>query len=101
MSVIIIDRIGAVVIQNGILRVDCLVAGPNGEERPAGTLIIPANQVGTVLQSLVGAAQEIDRRLRDQTPRATPAEAAAPVASADTNSSAPAADKKTSRAKAK
>jgi hypothetical protein len=66
MTAIVIDRIGAIVLQNGILRVDCIVSGPNGEERPSGTLIIPANQVPAVLQSLVGATQELDRRLREQ-----------------------------------
>jgi hypothetical protein len=46
MSVILIDRIGSVVFHNGILRFDCMAAGPNGEERAAGTLLIPANQAG-------------------------------------------------------
>ena len=66
MSTVLIDRIGAVMLQNGVMRIDCVAAGPNGEERPSGTLLIPASQAGTVLQSLVGAAQELDRRIREQ-----------------------------------
>jgi len=66
MRTVLIDRIGVVVLQNGVMRIDCVAAGPNGEERPSGTLLIPASQAGTVLQSLVGAAQELDRRLREQ-----------------------------------
>ena len=58
MTAIVIDRVGAIVLQNGILRVDCIISGPNGEERPSGTLIIPANQVPAVLQSLVGATRD-------------------------------------------
>jgi len=66
MSVILVDRVGSVVFHNGILRVDCIASGPNNEERLAGTLLIPANQAAAVLQSLVGAAQELDKRLREQ-----------------------------------
>ncbi len=66
MSTILVDRVGAVVFNNGILRVDCMTTGPNNEERPGGTLLIPINVAGTVLQSLIGAAQELDKRLREQ-----------------------------------
>ena len=88
MSTILIDRIGAVMLQNGVMRIDCVAGGPNGEERPSGTLLIPASQAGTVLQSLVGAAQELDRRLREQAQQSGSAPAAAPEAPA---SSTPAA----------
>jgi hypothetical protein len=84
MNVTLIDRIGAVVLQNGIMRVDCFAAGPNGQETPSGRLLIPATQASAILQALVGAAQELDRRLREQGQQAA---AAAPAAAA----SAPAA----------
>jgi hypothetical protein len=97
MNVTLIDRIGAVVLQNGIMRVDCFAAGPNGQETPSGRLLIPVTQASAILQALVGAAQELDRRLREQGQQAAAAAAA---------SSAPAtqdADKSaaTSRAKDK
>lgn len=82
MSMILIDRIGAVVFQNNIVRVDCSAAGPNGEERLSGTLLIPASQAATVLQTLVGAAQELDRRLREQAQQTPAANAAAAPAAA-------------------
>jgi hypothetical protein len=81
MSVILIDRIGAVTFNNGILRVDCIASGPNREDRPAGTLLIPANQAAVVLQSLIKATQELDRRMREQAQAANagnPTESAAP-----------------------
>lgn len=65
MNVTLIDRIGAVVLQNGIMRVDCFAAGPNSQETPSGRLLIPATQASAILQALVGAAQELDRRLRE------------------------------------
>ena len=82
MSVILVDRVGSVVFHNGILRVDCIASGPNNEERLAGTLLIPANQAAAVLQSLVGAAQELDKRLREQARQATTADAPAADAAA-------------------
>jgi hypothetical protein len=66
MTITLIDRIGSVTFQHGLLRVDCLASGPNYEERPSGTLLIPANQAGPVLQALIGAMQELDRRVREQ-----------------------------------
>jgi hypothetical protein len=80
MSVILVDRIGAVVFHNGVLRIDCIATGPNGEDRPAGTLLLPLNQAGAVLRSLIGAAQEVDRRLREQIRQAAAAQGAAQAA---------------------
>ena len=92
MNVTLIDRIGAVVLQNGIMRVDCFAAGPNGQEAPSGRLLIPATQASAILQALVGAAQELDRRLREQGQQATAA-AAAPAAPATEGSDKPARGK--------
>ena len=66
MSVTLIDGLKTVAFHNGVLRIDCVAAGPNGEERPSGTLLIPGNQAGPVLQALVKATQELDKRLREQ-----------------------------------
>jgi hypothetical protein len=97
MSTILIDRIGSVVFHNGILRVDCIAAGPNSEERPAGTLLIPASQAAVILQSLVGATRELDRRLREQAQQA--ANATAAVSSAEDGT--PTATKAAARANKK
>jgi hypothetical protein len=66
MSVTLIDGVKSVVFHNGVLRIDCITAGPNGEERPSGTLLIPGNQAGHVLKALVEATQELEKRLRGQ-----------------------------------
>jgi hypothetical protein len=66
MSSILIDGLKAVSYHNGILRIDCIEAGPNKEERPSGTLLIPGNQAKQVLQVLVGATQELEKRMREQ-----------------------------------
>ena len=66
MSVILIDGLKAVSFHNGILRIDCIEAGPNKEERSSGTLLIPGNQARQVLQALVRATQELENKLREQ-----------------------------------
>ncbi len=66
MSVILIDGLKTVGFHNGILRIECVQAGPNGEERSSGTLLIPGNQAGQVLKSLVEATQQLEKRLREQ-----------------------------------
>jgi hypothetical protein len=66
MELILVDRIDAVVFHNGVLRVDCVAIGPNNKERASGTLLIPASQAGTILRTLIGATQELERRLREQ-----------------------------------
>ncbi len=66
MSVILIDGLKTVGFHNGILRIECTEAGPGGEERSSGTLLIPGNQAGQVLKSLVEATQQLEKRLREQ-----------------------------------
>jgi hypothetical protein len=72
MSVTLIDSVKTVAYYNGVLRIDCITAGPNGEERPSGTLLIPGNQAGQVLKGLVSAVQELEKRLQEQAQQATP-----------------------------
>ena len=78
MSTVLIDRVSAVVFQNNILRFDCVSSGPEGVERHSGTLLIPVNQAGAILQTLVNATAELEKRLREQAEQAAaPAEEAA------------------------
>ncbi len=65
MSIILVDGIKDVMFHNGIVRIECLSAGPNNEQRPSGTLVIPGNVTGPVLQALVNAIQELDKKIRD------------------------------------
>jgi hypothetical protein len=71
MTQILIDAVKAVTIHNGVLRIDCVAAGPNNEERLAATLLIPGNQIGQILQTLTKAVQELDKKVRDQVQQAT------------------------------
>jgi hypothetical protein len=65
MSVIFIDRIANVVMSNGVMRIDCVTAGPNNQELPSGTLLIPANQVGPFVHTLVTSTQQIGQKIQE------------------------------------
>ena len=71
MSVILIDSLKTVSFHNGILRIECLSAGPKGEEQSSGTLLIPGNQAGAILKALTAAAQELEKRMREQAAQQT------------------------------
>ena len=71
MSVTFIDALKAVTMHNGVLRIDCVAAGPNSEERPSGTLLIPANQAVPILRSLTQAIQDLDKKIREQAEQAS------------------------------
>ena len=49
MSQILIDAISNVTVAGGLVRVDCVAVGPNNQQRPSGTLLIPGPQAGAVL----------------------------------------------------
>ena len=66
MTQILIDGVKSVTMHNGLLRLDCVAAGPNNEERPSGTVLIPANQAAVVLRALTQAVQELDKKMREQ-----------------------------------
>jgi hypothetical protein len=66
MSVMLIDRISKVVLHNNIVRIDCVMSGPNREEQPAGTILLPGNQAAAILHSLVVSMRELEKRLREQ-----------------------------------
>src|SRR5262249_55499654 len=66
MPIIFIDRLSHIGFYNGVLRIECAEASATGQERPSGTLMIPGNQARQVLQSLLKAAEEIDKKLREQ-----------------------------------
>jgi hypothetical protein len=67
MSVVMVDGIKDIVFHNGIVRIDCIAAGPNGETRHSGTIVIPGNVTGPVLQAIAKAMQELEKKIKEQT----------------------------------
>jgi hypothetical protein len=66
MSQILIDGITNVTFAHGLVRVECAAAGPNNEQRPSGTLLIPGPQAAPVLKALANALQELQRKQQEQ-----------------------------------
>lgn len=64
-NVILVDRIANVAVANGVLRIECTCASSSGQEKPSGTVLIPAVVAGQVIQSLVNALQELDKKARE------------------------------------
>jgi hypothetical protein len=64
-NVIIVDRIANVVVGNGVVRIECVAISGAGGEKPSGTVLIPGNIAGPVVQSLVNALQDLDRKARE------------------------------------
>jgi hypothetical protein len=66
MSQILIDGISSVTVAGGLIRVDCVTMGPNNQQRPSGTLLIPGPAAGPVITGLVNAMKELHRKQQEQ-----------------------------------
>jgi hypothetical protein len=65
MSIILVDGIKDVVFHNGVVRIECISVGANGEQHKSGTLMIPGNVAGPVLQAMINAMQELDKKIKE------------------------------------
>ena len=65
MTQILVDGITNISFHNGVLRIECAAAGPEGKPQPSGTLAIPGAVAGSVLQSLIKGTQELDKKVRE------------------------------------
>lgn len=71
MNQILVDRIGAVMIHGGLVRIECLAAGSDNKSAPSGTILIPGAQAGPVLQAIVNSLQELQKKIRETIPVGT------------------------------
>ena len=70
MTQILVDGISNITLHNGVVRIECVAAGPDGKPYPSGTLVIPGAVVGPVLETLIKGTQELDKKIREQAPTA-------------------------------
>ena len=68
-NVIMVDRVANVAVANGILRLECVAMSSTGQEKPSGTILIPAVVAGQVIQGLVNALQDLDKKVRETATR--------------------------------
>ena len=70
-NLMIVERIANIAVSNGIVRIECVAVNAAGQEKPSGTMLIPANLAGPVIHSLVKGMQELDKKLREAAAPAT------------------------------
>ncbi|MFO8156502.1 MAG: hypothetical protein ACQERR_09825 [Pseudomonadota bacterium] len=63
MTDIFIEKLGAVSLRNGVVRVETLATGADGTDRTTGELVIPATQFGLVAGGLQNAGQQLRAKL--------------------------------------
>lgn len=65
MEYMMVEKLGAVSLSHGVLRIQCQYAGADGESRTAGELLIPASQFGQILGGLQNAGQQLQEKMAE------------------------------------
>jgi hypothetical protein len=65
MADIFIEQLGSVSLRNGVVRIETVAYGADGEERTTGELVIPAARYGQVAASLQAAGQQLQAKLEE------------------------------------
>ena len=62
----IIEQIGAATFANGLVRIQGLSAGPDGQIRESGVIEVPGNIVAEVVNNLVNTLNTLESQLAEQ-----------------------------------
>jgi hypothetical protein len=62
----LIDGVKSITLHGNVVRVQCVAVGADGKEETTGTLLIPGNEVGRIVQALVNGLQEMQKQMRDR-----------------------------------
>ena len=63
----IIEQIGAATFANGLVRIQALAAGPDGQVRESGVIEVPGNIVAEVVNNLVKTLNNLETQLSEAT----------------------------------
>jgi len=61
----IIEQIGAATFANGLVRIQALAAGPDGQVRESGVIEVPGNIVAEVVNNLVKTLNTLETQLSE------------------------------------
>lgn len=61
----IIEQIGAATFANGLVRIQGLSAGPDGQIRESGVIEVPGNIVAEVVNNLVNTLNSLESQLSE------------------------------------
>ena len=64
MSDLLVEKLGAVSMRGGVVRVQTLSTGADGSERVSGELVIPATAFGQVAGGLQNAGQQLREKIQ-------------------------------------
>jgi len=66
MTQMLIDRVTSITLHANVVRIQCIAIGADNKEEPAGTILIPGNEVGQMMQTLAAGLQEMQKQLRER-----------------------------------
>jgi hypothetical protein len=72
MSRMLIDGIRSITLHGNVMRIHCFGIGAEGKQEDAGTILIPGNEVGPVVQALVTGLKEMEKQMRERAAAAEP-----------------------------
>ncbi|MFO7801625.1 MAG: hypothetical protein R6V55_04965 [Desulfovermiculus sp.] len=63
MDITLIEKLGSVSMRGGLVRVQCMATGADGQERVTGELVIPAASFGQVAGGMQAAGKQLQERI--------------------------------------
>ncbi len=63
MSFILIEKLGAVSLRNGVIRMQCMSTAADGTEQLSGELVIPAVSYGMVAGAFQAAGKQLQEKI--------------------------------------
>tara|TARA_B100000427_G_scaffold327950_1_gene339906 strand:+ start:4869 stop:5126 length:258 start_codon:yes stop_codon:yes gene_type:complete len=61
----IIEQVGAATFANGLVRIQCLYTGPDGQAKESGVIEVPGNIVAEVVNNLVNTLNTLESQLSE------------------------------------
>ena len=61
----IIEQVGAATFANGLVRIQCLYTGPDGQAKESGVIEVPGNIVAEVVNNLVNTLNSLESQLSE------------------------------------
>jgi hypothetical protein len=62
----LIDGVKSITVHGNLVRIECVAVGAEGKQEPSGTLLIPGNEIGPIIQVLVNGLQEMQKQIRER-----------------------------------
>jgi len=63
MDFFMVEKLGAVSMRNGVVRVQCITTGADGQDKITGELLIPAIQYTQIVNALQYAGKQLQEKM--------------------------------------